>query len=114
MINKRLLHAGLLIYTEETCTTNDILQLQEDLLLVTGSVRNQLTKCVYEAPVFIKSSLTKQGLKLLEEASSTKILVLPRTSATVNLFTDSVVIQSILNNENKYHCQKYRQDKSTN
>ncbi|CAF0809627.1 unnamed protein product [Adineta ricciae] len=114
MINKRLLHSGLLIYTEGTCTTNDIIQLHEDLLLVTGSVRNQLTKCVYEAPVFIKSSLTKQGLKLLEGSSSTKILVLPRTSATINLFTDFVLIQSILNNENKYQSQKYGQDKSTN
>ena len=87
-----------------TCTTDDVIQVYEDLLLVAGSVRNQITKCVYEAPIFIKRSLSKQGLKLLEGRSITKVLVLPRTSTVENrnnLFTDSSLIQHLLNDETK-------------
>ncbi len=104
LIDKRLSNAGLLIYNGMTCTSDDIICLYEDLLLVAGSVRNQITKCVYEAPIFIKRSLSKQALKLLEGRSITKILVLPRTITTVNrnnFFTDSSLISNILDNEMK-------------
>jgi hypothetical protein len=97
-----LSNAGLLIYNEMTCTSNDIIQLYEDLFLVTGSVRNQITNCVYEAPIFIKRSLSKQGLKLLEDRSNTRILILPRATTTMNrnnLFTNSSLIHQILVDE---------------
>ena len=99
LIGKRLKNAGLLIYNEMTCTADDVILLNEDLLLIAGSVRNQFTKCVYEAPIFIKRSLSKQSLKLLEDRSITRILVLPRVITTANrnnLFTDSSLIQHIL------------------
>ncbi|CAF4207123.1 unnamed protein product, partial [Adineta steineri] len=105
LLNKRLIISGLLIYNEIICTSDDIIQLNEDLLLVAGSVRNQITKCIYEAPIFIKRSLTRQGLKLLEDRSSIKILVLPRISTTTtienHIFTDSLLIQHILDNKTK-------------
>jgi hypothetical protein len=92
----------LLIFNEITCTSDDVIQLYDDLLLVAGSVRNQITKCVYEAPIFIKRSLSKQGLKLLEGRSVNKILVLPRnikTKSNYDLITDSSLIRHILDNE---------------
>jgi hypothetical protein len=104
LIHQRLSGAGLLIYNERTCTSDDVIQLYEDLLLVNGSVRNQITQCVYEAPIFIKRSLSKQGLKLLQDRSITKILVIPRVTTTVNrndLFMDRSLIQQILDNETK-------------
>ncbi|CAF1128200.1 unnamed protein product [Adineta steineri] len=105
LLNKRLIISGLLIYNEIICTSDDIIQLNEDLLLVAGSVRNQITKCIYEAPIFIKRSLTRQGLKLLEDRSSIKILIIPRISTTTtienHIFTDSLLIQHILDNKTK-------------
>jgi hypothetical protein len=104
LIHKRLSNAGLLIYNEMICTSDDVIHLYEDLLLLAGTVRNQITKCVYEAPIFIKRSLSKQGLKLLEGPSITKILILPRTPTAEirnNLFTDSSLIHHILDNETK-------------
>jgi len=104
LINKRLSNAGLLIYNEMTCTSDDIIQLYEDLLLITGTVRNRITNCVYEAPIFIKRSLSKQGLKLLDSRLLTKILVLPRTTTIVNrnnLFMNSSLIHHILIDETK-------------
>ncbi|CAF0909257.1 unnamed protein product [Rotaria sordida] len=104
LINKRLLNSGLLIYNEMTCTSDDVIHIYEDLLLIAGSVRNQITKCVYESPIFIKRSLSKQGLKLLEGRSITKILVLPKATTTINmnnLFTNSSLIHHILDVEMK-------------
>ncbi|CAF1360394.1 unnamed protein product [Adineta steineri] len=122
LLNKRLLISGLLIYNEIICTSDDIIQLNEDLLLVAGSVRNQITKCIYEAPIFIKRSLTRQGLKLLEDRSSIKILVLPRISTTTtttienHIFTDCLLIQHILDNKTKQNStdrsNDYEQTKS--
>lgn len=99
-INKRLLNAGLLIYNDITCDGDDVIHINEDLLLISGIVRNQITKCVYESPIFIKHSLSKQGLKLLDDHASTKILVLPKTKIN-HIFTDSLLINHILNASRK-------------
>lgn len=100
LIEKRLSNAGLLIYNEVTCNSDNIIQLYEDLFLAAGSVRNQITNCIYEAPIFIQRSLSKQGLKVLEDRSVTKILVLPRETTIAvnrnNLFTGSSLIQKII------------------
>ncbi|CAF4233985.1 unnamed protein product [Rotaria socialis] len=101
LVNKRLLNAGLLIYNEMTCSLDDVIHLNEDLFLIAGSVRNQITKCVYEAPIFIERNLSKQGLKLLDDRSITKILVLPATMNTDNLFVDSSLINHIIDIETK-------------
>ncbi|CAF2903835.1 unnamed protein product [Rotaria sp. Silwood2] len=104
LIDNRLLNSGLLIYNDMTCTSDDVIHIHEDLLLIAGSVRNQISKCVYEAPIFIKRSLSKQGLKLLEGRSITKILVLPKATTamnTNNLFTDISLIHHILDVETK-------------
>ena len=110
LINKRLLNSGLLIYNEMTCVAEDIVYINEDILLITGSVRNQTSQCIYEAPIFIERSLSKQGLKLLEDRSITKILVLPRaetTMSTNNLFADSSLIHHILDNETKRNFNRF-------
>jgi hypothetical protein len=104
LINKRLSNAGLLMCDETVCAPDDVLRINEDLLLVVGSVRNQITKCVYESPIFIRRSLSRQGLKLLDGHSATKILILPRVltkPASHGLFTDSVLIQHVLDDETK-------------
>ncbi|CAF1208328.1 unnamed protein product [Rotaria magnacalcarata] len=101
LINKRLLSAGLLIFNEMTCSLDDVIHLNEDLFLIAGSVRNQITKCVYEAPIFIKQNLSKQGLKLLDDRSITKILVLPTTMNVDNIFVDSSLINHIIDIETK-------------
>ncbi len=113
LIHKRLSNSGLLIYNEMICTSDDVIHLYEDLLLVAGTVRNQITKCVYEAPIFIKRSLSKQGLKLLEGPSITKILVLPRTPTAEirnHLFTDSSLIHHILDDETKRDFRRISND----
>ncbi|CAF3986168.1 unnamed protein product [Rotaria sp. Silwood1] len=115
LIDKRLLNSGLLIYNEMTCTSDDIIHINEDLLLIAGSVRNQISKYVYEAPIFIKRSLSKQGLKLLEGRSITKILVLPKVITTINMnniFTDNSLIHHILDIEMKRNFSQRSTDKN--
>ncbi|CAF3830308.1 unnamed protein product [Rotaria sp. Silwood1] len=115
LIDKRLLNSGLLIYNEMTCTLDDIIHINEDLLLIAGSVRNQISKYVYEAPIFIKRSLSKQGLKLLEGRSITKILVLPKVTTTINMnniFTDNSLIHHILDIEMKRNFSQRSTDKN--
>ena len=91
--------AGLLVFHESICNSDEVIELDDDLLLVTGSLRNQVSKCIYEAPIYINRSLSQQGLKLLEGRSMTKILVLPRDTIVENkayLFTNRSLIRYLL------------------
>ena len=93
-----------------TCMAEDVIYIDEDVLLIAGSVRNQTSQCIYKAPIFIERSLSKQGLKLLEDRSITKILVLPRARTTMNmnnLFADSSLIRHILDNETKRNFNRF-------
>lgn len=98
-IDQRLAQAGLLIFHASICHAEEVIELDDDLLLVAGSVRNQVSKCIYEAPSFINHSLGQQGLKLLEGRSMTKMLVLPRDPTEPNkpyLFTNRPMIRYML------------------
>ena len=95
-LHERLVSAGLWIPDESSYSPDDVICIDDDLLLIAGTVRNQVTKCVYEPPIYIDRSLSEQGLVLLDERARTKILVLPRNTTSQNLFTNATLVQHIL------------------
>ena len=110
LCHQRLSSAGLLVLTASNCTDDDILQVNDDLFLIAGSFRNQMTKCIYEAPCFIKASLSEQGLKCLDDRTMMKILLLPRSSSIQtrqDLFTDRSLIRYILTENLQENFQNY-------
>lgn len=113
-LDQRLANAGLLVYNSKTCTLDDIIQIYEDLFLITGSVRNIVSLCIYEAPIFIRRSLSKHGLKLLDGRSNTKILIIPKTTITSinrnDFFTDSSLIHYLLTHTKKqdFHPKEHK------
>jgi hypothetical protein len=120
VVNQRLSHAGLLLYHPSICTDDDTIEIHDDLFLVYGSVRNQISKCVYEAPIFIEHTLSQQGLMLLDGRSMTKILVLPRNSTVDTreyMFTDRKLTRFILDEHierDSHHQCKYNEHKQFN
>ena len=98
-LHERLSTAGLWIADESSYSPDDAIHIDEDLLLIAGTVRNQVTKCVYEPPIYIERSLSEQGLVLLDDRAMTKILVLPRHTNSHDLFTNPSLVQHILSEQ---------------
>lgn len=110
--HQRLSSAGILMLTTSNCTDDDILDVNDDLFLIAGSLRNQISKCVYEAPCYINASLTEQGLKCLDDRTMMKILLLPRSSSIQtrkDVFTDRSLIRYILTEDLQESFQNYAQ-----
>lgn len=113
---EQVLNSALLVLSDDQTELN----LDQDIFLVSGSLKNLSSKAIYEAPIFVDRSLSRDKLEIIETVSTTKILLFPNAEVNrivLDLFTDKKLTKSLIDRhqrkQKRFACQQNRSQENS-